>query len=165
MINLKDIFKRIAFALAVLLAIAACYFSFNYAVRVANAALPETIQGREYDKFVEVGGVPYVRVTTSAVSPASVTNSDNRKVVASAGTAEAITATSTTFTSCDIQAEEDNTGDIVIGSSTVVAALGTRRGILLTPGTSYHAAEPNDLANIYIDSEVNGDGVTYWCRS
>ena len=89
---------------------------------------------------------------------------DGRKVVASAGTAEAVTAASEPFVDCDVQAEEDNTGDVVIGSSTVVANLATRRGTLLTPSSNYHFAKSNDLANIFIDVEISGDGVIFFCR-
>jgi len=84
---------------------------------------------------------------------------DGRKVVASAGTAEALAA-STACQKVDIQAELDNTGIIVVGGSTVVAAAGTRRGIALRAGDSYEF-EIDNLADIYIDATVNGEGVTF----
>lgn len=104
-------------------------------------------------------------VTTSTTAPSSVTYTDGRATVTAAGTAVAISGTSSTFIECDFQAEENNTGDMVIGGSTVVASLATRRGILLTPGTSFRMGLPGDLDAIYIDSEVNGDGVHYLCQS
>lgn len=84
---------------------------------------------------------------------------DGRKVVASAGTAEAIAA-STTATRVIITAETDNTDLVVVGRSTVVAALGTRQGIPLSPGQTIELNVSN-LSNVYIDSLVNGEGVTF----
>jgi hypothetical protein len=85
---------------------------------------------------------------------------DGRKTVAAGGTAEALSATSSKIEWVEIQAETDNTGVVVVGNSTVVASLGTRRGIALAAGerTVYPA---NDLNRIYIDVTVNGDGVTF----
>lgn len=104
-------------------------------------------------------------VSSSTTAPSAVTYTDNRKVVTTAGTAVAISASSSIFIDCDFQAEENNTGDIVIGGSTVVAAISTRQGVLLTPGASWRAGIPGDLDAIFIDSEQNGDGITYLCQS
>ncbi len=104
-------------------------------------------------------------VTSSTTAPSAVVYTDARKVVTSAGTAVAISATTSTFIDCDFQAEENNTGDIVIGGSTVVATILTRQGVLLTAGSSWRAGIPGDLDAIFIDSEVSGDGVTYLCQS
>jgi len=84
---------------------------------------------------------------------------DGRKVVTTAGTAVAL-ATTTAVKRIYIQAETDNTGYIVVGASTVVASLATRRGVALDAGDSI-ALEIDDLADVYIDSTVNGDGVTF----
>lgn len=104
-------------------------------------------------------------MATAPVAPTVTTITDGRKAVTTAGTAVAIEPTTVPFTTCTIQAEENNTGDIVIGGSGVIADLATREGILLTPSASKHYAVPNDLALIFIDSEVNGDGVTFSCQS
>lgn len=86
---------------------------------------------------------------------------DGRKTVGTAGSAEAL-AGSTTAKEITITAETDNTGVIVVGGSSVVAAVGTRRGVPLTSGDSFTMTVPGeDLANIYLDTTVNGDGVTY----
>lgn len=85
---------------------------------------------------------------------------DNRKVVTTAGTAVALSATSIACKVAYIQAEADNTGVIVLGGSTVIASQATRRGIVLNAGDSI-AIEIDDLAKIYLDSTVNGDGVTF----
>ena len=84
---------------------------------------------------------------------------DGRKVVASAGTAEALGA-STTIKEVIVTAELSNTGVISVGGSGVVAAESTREGTPLEPGESA-VIEIDDLAKVYIDSTVNGDGVTY----
>ena len=83
-----------------------------------------------------------------------------RKVVATAGTAEALSTSNTRIFSVAIQAETDNTGLVVVGDSTVVAALATRKGIALNAGDSI-TLDVAQLSNIYIDVTVNGDGVTY----
>lgn len=102
---------------------------------------------------------------TSASNPLPVTNAtvtgiaDGRTTVTTAGTRVAL-ASSTTCKQVVITAETDNTGYVVVGGSTCVAALATRRGIPLSSGDSV-ALEIDNLADIYIDSTVNGDGVTY----
>lgn len=90
------------------------------------------------------------------------TVADNRRVVAAAGTALTLTAGATAARYVIITAESDNTGDIAVGASTVVAALTTRRGTILGPGDSVTMRVPgSDLVNLYIDSTVTGDGVSF----
>lgn len=84
---------------------------------------------------------------------------DGRKVVTTAGTAVAL-ATATAAKSVTITAETDNTGIISVGGSGVIASLATRRGTPLNAGDSM-SLDISDLAVVYIDSTVNGDGVTY----
>jgi len=85
---------------------------------------------------------------------------DNRKVVAAAGTREPLVAASTIARWAMITAETDNTDYIVVGSKTVVAALATRRGTPLSAGD--HASLPVDnLADIYLDALVSGEGATF----
>ena len=84
---------------------------------------------------------------------------DGRKTVTTAGTAEAL-AVSTAAKAVIITAETDNTGYVVVGGSTVVAALATRRGTPLNAGDSV-TLEIDNLADIYLDVTVSGDGVTY----
>lgn len=87
---------------------------------------------------------------------------DGLKAVTTAGTRVALAAVSTPCKRVIIQAHESNTGNVVVGSSTVVAALGaTRRGIVLYP-TNTIELKVTDLASIYIDSTVNGDSVHYY---
>lgn len=84
---------------------------------------------------------------------------DGRQTVSTGGTAVALAA-STACKKVIICAEQDNTGVIVVGGSTVVAALGTRRGTPLFPSDTIEIQIDN-LNDIYIDTTVNGDGVTY----
>ena len=85
---------------------------------------------------------------------------DGRKVVAVAGTREPLVASSTPAKYVGITAETDNTGLIVIGGTSVVAALATRRGIPLNAGDTV-SLDVDDLADVYLDSTVSGDGVTF----
>lgn len=82
-----------------------------------------------------------------------------RKVVTTAGTAVAI-ASSTTCKWVQITAETDNTDLIVVGDSGVVASLSTREGTPLDAGDTLTIPIDN-LADVYIDSLVNGEGVTF----
>ena len=95
-------------------------------------------------------------VTTSTVNT-SVT--DGRTVVTTAGTRVAL-ASSTVVKEVIITAEMDNTGIVVVGGSTCVAALATRRGVPLSAGDSI-SFEITNLNAISLDSMVSGDGVTY----
>ena len=88
--------------------------------------------------------------------------SEGRKVVSSAGTAEAL-ASSTEIKEVLVTAETNNTGMIVVGGSGVIAAEATREGTPLYPGDTI-LIQVDDLAEVYVDSTVNGDGVTYTYR-
>ena len=85
---------------------------------------------------------------------------DGRKVVTTAATRVTLVAASTPAKFVLITAETDNTGVIVVGGSTVVALLASRQGTPLLAGDSM-LIEIDDLVDIYLDSTVNGDGVTY----
>lgn len=87
-------------------------------------------------------------------------NGSGRAVVASAGTANALSTTSTVVDTITICAESDNTGVIAVGK-TPVAALATRAGVYLNAGDCYSTSDRQNLTNIKIDATVTGDGVTY----
>ena len=84
---------------------------------------------------------------------------DNRKVVTTAGTRVTL-ASSTTIKEVTITAETNNTDIVVIGGSTVVASLTTRRGSPLYPGDTI-TLKADNLADIYVDSLVSTEGVTF----
>lgn len=81
------------------------------------------------------------------------------KTVAAAGTDEALAATKI-IKWVIVQAQTDNTGIIAVGGAGVDATVATGTGVALTAGTSVTLAI-DDLARVYIDSTVSGDGVRY----
>ena len=85
---------------------------------------------------------------------------DGRKVVAAVGTAEALESAENVVDFVIITAETNNTGVITVGASTVIGAVGTRLGIPLNAGDSISLGGV-DLNEVYLDTTVNGDGVTY----
>jgi hypothetical protein len=86
---------------------------------------------------------------------------NGRKTVTSAGTAERLVSTNTPAKKVTIMAELDNGDYVVIGGSTVVAALGTRQGIALSAGSSITLENIEDLYDIWIDAVVSTEGVTF----
>ena len=94
----------------------------------------------------------------------SLTRGEGRQTVTTAGTAVQLSTTSVGASEVIITAETDNTGIIVVGTSTVVAALATRKGTPLLAGESLVIAI-DDLNKIYLDTTVSTDGVTYqWSK-
>lgn len=85
---------------------------------------------------------------------------DGRRGVTAAGTAQRLAAASTTCRKIVIKAFPENTDVVVVGASTVVAALATRRGISLSPGESV-TLRVTDVYNVYADAVVSGEGVSY----
>lgn len=85
---------------------------------------------------------------------------DGRKTVTTAGTREALAA-STAAKWVAITALDDNGGAVVVGgASTVVAALASRRGTPLMAGEDL-TLPVSDLADVGLDVEVSGDGVSF----
>jgi hypothetical protein len=85
---------------------------------------------------------------------------NGRKVVTTAGTRVRITTTPTSIVSICVTALSTNTGIIVLGGNTVVAAAGTRAGTPLQANESV-TYNLGDLAEIYLDSTVDGEGISY----
>lgn len=79
--------------------------------------------------------------------------------VTTAGTDVALAA-STTCKRVVIQAQTDNTSIIAAGASGVDATVATGTGVVLYPGDTFEL-DIDNLADIYIDSLVNGEGVRY----
>jgi len=107
-------------------------------------------------KAVDLGDGTHAMAQILVGSP---TTGDGRKIVTAATTREALAA-STPCKWVIITAETDNTGVVVVGGITVVALLATRRGTPLLAGESITLSSDN-LADIYLDVTVGGDGVTY----
>ncbi len=86
--------------------------------------------------------------------------SGGRKTVTTAGTRVQLSSTSTPCKRVDIKAMTSNTDVIAVAGSSVVAAAGSETGIVLYPGDGVTLLIDN-LNKVYIDSRVNGEGVTY----
>lgn len=112
--------------------------------------------------LVNLGANNDVTVTSGTVTANHPTTgiANGRKVTVSAGTAVAL-ASSTSAKWVTITAETDNTGVVVVGGSGVIAALATRQGIPLSAGETVGPIPIDNLADVYIDTTVSGDGVTY----
>ena len=72
----------------------------------------------------------------------------------------ALASSYTEAKSLDITANYSNTDMIVVGGSGVVGAAVGRKGVPIAPGNTY-TFKVTDLSKVYIDSVVNGDGVSY----
>lgn len=107
---------------------------------------------RGYDKTADA-----FKVITTV--PAAHEIHDGRQVVTTPGTAVALAA-STVCKRVTITAETNNTDMVVVGGSTVVAALVTRRGTPLNPGDSY-SQDTDNLSEVFIDALVATEGVTF----
>lgn len=81
------------------------------------------------------------------------------KTVTTAGT-DVVLATSTAAKWVVIQAQTDNTGIIAIGATGVDATVATGTGAALYAGESI-ALPIDNLADVYIDATVSGEGVRY----
>ena len=84
---------------------------------------------------------------------------DGVKTVSTVGTDEALAA-STVAKLVIIQAQTDNTGLIAVGNAGVDATEATGTGVVLYAGDSIPIPCDN-LADIYIDATVAGEGVRY----
>ncbi len=81
------------------------------------------------------------------------------KVVTTAGTDVALAA-STPCKRVTIQAQLDNTSTIAVGATGVDATVATGTGIVLNPGDVFEF-DIDNLADVFIDSLVNGEGVRF----
>ncbi len=87
--------------------------------------------------------------------------------IATAGTEQQLTTTSTAVQWIMFAPHSDNTGQVFVGASTVVAAAGaTARGArVMIPAATNNPNVilwgPLNLADIWIDAAVNTDGVSY----
>jgi len=84
---------------------------------------------------------------------------DGAKTVTSAGTAEPLSATRKMVRNLDVQAKVGNTDSVYIGGPNVQN--GGADGLEAIPLGSRHYSRPIDLAKVWIDADVNGEGVTY----
>lgn len=87
---------------------------------------------------------------------------DGRKVVAAAGTPEKLSASSVPVIDVEIRALDANTKPVAVGASTVKAKAAEARGRLLKAGEVVKLEGLGNLNKIFVDAEVNGEGVTYF---
>jgi len=92
-------------------------------------------------------------VTSSVKALGTVGN--GQKTVTSAGTAEAL-GSSTAIDSITIKALATNTGNIYVGSSSV----DDTNGFVLDAGDTV-SLDIDNLADVYIDADTNGEGVSF----
>lgn len=85
---------------------------------------------------------------------------DGTKNVTTAATAVQLLSASTPCKWVIVSARPANTGKIVVGRSTVVAAAGSERGIVLAAGQAAGFAVSN-VNLVYIDATVSGEGVAF----
>lgn len=85
---------------------------------------------------------------------------DGRAVVASSGTAVALSTTPNVVTAVQITALPTNSNKVWVGGPTVKAAVGQERGMPLDASDSFYM-EVADLSRVYVDAITNGEGVTY----
>jgi hypothetical protein len=106
------------------------------------------------------GGTP---IDAQDITHALVGPFDFRQVIVTAGTRVALAAT-TKARQVMVQSAEGNGGGIVVGGSTVVATLATRRGFWLPAPGDWTMVECSDLADVYVDGTYSGDVVSgmYW---
>jgi len=90
------------------------------------------------------------------------TLSDNRKAVATAGTALQLIVASTPCKYVMVSADLGNTNPVVVGGSTVVAASDSQRGIVLVPGNDPVRIDISNVNLLYVDAQTNGDAVTFF---
>ena len=100
----------------------------------------------------------FAQVTISGGIGGHGTVGDGTATVTTAGTR--VQLSDVTCSSVTIQAHESNSGTIVVGGATVVAALSGRRGAALPPTASITMSVSN-LNLLYIDSTTSGDKVNY----
>ena len=141
------------------------YEHLQYPISIAGAVITHTANNTNHQDtdllqvIIDIGGSAALPIHISSGGVVASTVGDGRAFVTTPGTAVALAA-STAIKEVTVTAETNNTDIIVVGGSTVVAALATRRGIPLYPGDSF-TIESDNLAEVYIDAEVGTEGVTY----
>lgn len=122
------------------------------------AAMNMVFDGTTWDRLPGTstdGMTVNLGTNNDVVIGANSTIGDGAKDVTTAGTQVALAA-STAVKSVTVQAKAANTGSIYVGGSGVSSAT----GIALMAGDAI-TLEIDDLAKVYVDSSVNGEGITF----
>lgn len=96
--------------------------------------------------------------TFGSAAPTSI--SDGSKTVTTAGTPVELVASTTSCKFLDITALSTNTGIIAVGGSTVDAQSTPVRGAFLNSEDTIRI-QIDDVNKVFIDSSVNGEGVSF----
>lgn len=129
---------------------------------VSLTALPTLPAGSNNIGDVDVASLPAIPAGTNTIGKVDHSSTgigQGLKTVTTAGTDVALAA-STPAKWVIIQAQTDNTNSIAVGGAGVDAAVATGTGILLAAGESIPLAIDN-LADVFIDALVSGEGVRY----
>lgn len=85
---------------------------------------------------------------------------DGTAKIVTPGTAVQVSATSIAVREVHVSAFAENAGLVVVGSSTVLATAGSRRGRHLAPGETV-VLRVADVNMLYIDALNANDGISY----
>ncbi len=138
--------------------------SGNLQVDILNASIAVTGTFWQATQPVSLASVPSHAVTNAGTFAVQTTSSISGighgvKTITAAGSDEAL-AGSISCKRVTIQAQTDNTGFIAVGATGVDATVATGTGILLSAGDVFEM-DIDNLADIFIDATVTGDGVRY----
>ena len=84
-----------------------------------------------------------------------------RTVVPNAATRVRLSTASVEIFRIDVSADLGNTNPMLLGSSDVVAASGSQKGVVLIPGNSPITVYIDNLNKLYVDAQTDGDAITY----
>jgi hypothetical protein len=120
----------------------------SFAIKPANTAVASDAAGVMVDPVA------------AAVNAAASAGGQGNKAVTNAGTPLQLAA-ATACRAVVITARIGNTKEVAIGFSNAVrATAGSELGMCLQPGTSV-AIAVSDLSLIWVDAQVNGEGVSF----
>ena len=105
---------------------------------------------------LDATGDPQVDVVTNANAPGTATILHGQTTVTTAGTEVPLIGSTTVAKWVIVKALATNTGNIFVGANPVTSST----GYVLAPGEAAPLTH-DDLNEIYIDSAVNGEGVSY----
>lgn len=144
------------------------------AIKTAVEALDNSVDGNYLNTNMNIAGTDVPAGNGTAATSQRVTIASDStgvvghnitgighgvKVVTTAGTDVALAA-STACKRITIQSQTDNTSLIAVGATGVDATIATGTGVVLYPGDSYEM-DIDNLADVFIDSLVNGEGVRF----
>lgn len=119
----------------------------------------EAAHGSDLAKLEAIRALLAGTLLVDSASGSGQITGQGRKVSTTVGTAVALAA-STTIKWVLVTALATNTDRVAVGAAGVLATVGSQTGIGLAPGQAVLVPATN-LANVYVDVRVSGEGVTY----